>query len=503
MKKVVDITPDTSLLPKLGKSGYSIPQAIAELVDNSIDAIRSKDDPKGVVKLQITTNSIKVIDTGSGMTEEQLTNSMRLAKSNKIDKLGKFGLGLKTAALSLGSSFQIVTKSKEENELHQVVYNEHKWNSTAQNWTIEIESNLANGLEPFTELTITELKSKIPLATLDKISIDMGERYAPYIESGEIQIIINGKKCEVKEPIIHPETKRVIEIPITIENQHIGNIIGWVALLKEGSNKGNYGFTTYWRNRMITRFDKIAIGEHPTISRIIGELHLDFLEPTHNKREFLKESPEYQEAEARLKIDLKDILSDAKKKSDDDTLTPLLHEKVEKFREATLEVLNNSPEFKEFTSKMFTSSTFRDDGGQDKFPFIIEKRKSGEGTDNPENESQPYQGARAPNQSHNALRKGIKIKGKYFEFKHSFQHLGVKESIKQVIVDDTKHNIHVFTNMDFPAFAISKDQSYYAFVNIADSLAEIYCKEIPGNLVGEIRELILRKASEYIIEEKP
>ena len=36
--KKFDITPDLSLMPKLGQSGYSSPQAIAELVDNSIDA---------------------------------------------------------------------------------------------------------------------------------------------------------------------------------------------------------------------------------------------------------------------------------------------------------------------------------------------------------------------------------------------------------------------------------------------------------------------------------
>ena len=35
--KTIDITPDTSLMPKLGYAGYNPAQAIAELVDNSID----------------------------------------------------------------------------------------------------------------------------------------------------------------------------------------------------------------------------------------------------------------------------------------------------------------------------------------------------------------------------------------------------------------------------------------------------------------------------------
>jgi len=36
-KKIFDITPDITLMPKLGRSGYTSPQAVAELVDNSIE----------------------------------------------------------------------------------------------------------------------------------------------------------------------------------------------------------------------------------------------------------------------------------------------------------------------------------------------------------------------------------------------------------------------------------------------------------------------------------
>ena len=36
--EIIDVTPDPSLMPKLGQTGYNIPQAIAELIDNAIDA---------------------------------------------------------------------------------------------------------------------------------------------------------------------------------------------------------------------------------------------------------------------------------------------------------------------------------------------------------------------------------------------------------------------------------------------------------------------------------
>ena len=36
--KEINILPDRSLMPKIGQTGYSVSQAISELVDNSIDA---------------------------------------------------------------------------------------------------------------------------------------------------------------------------------------------------------------------------------------------------------------------------------------------------------------------------------------------------------------------------------------------------------------------------------------------------------------------------------
>lgn len=38
MSFIVNVTPDKSIYAKLGKSGYTVPQALAELIDNAIDA---------------------------------------------------------------------------------------------------------------------------------------------------------------------------------------------------------------------------------------------------------------------------------------------------------------------------------------------------------------------------------------------------------------------------------------------------------------------------------
>jgi hypothetical protein len=497
MKEIVNITPDTSLLPKLGKSGYSLPQAIAELVDNSIDAIDTN-QKVGEINVTIEKSFIKVYDNGSGMTKEELINSLRLAKSNKQNQLGRFGLGLKTAALSLGSYFDITTKSDKENHLYTVNFDEENWGKQ-NDWTISVDSTENNGKFSFTEIIIKSLKSKIPVNTIDKIKLDIGQRYAPYIQNGEINVYVNKQKCLPLQPVLLDETKRGIEIPVIWEGKKIGTITGWVALLKEGSNKGSYGFTTYWMNRMITTYDKIAIGEHPTISRIIGEIHLDFLEPTHNKREFITESSLYGYTVELLKEDLKDILKEAKKKASVDTITPQIQDSIQKYAEVTLEVLNSDNFFKEFTTKMSATQFKRTDAGNENSETSVEKReKDNIDVPNIPDEKKPFKDIRTPREVHKSLRKGITIKGKYFKFIHTFQNLGKEESMKIGSKNEETKTIEIFTNIDFPSYQITKDKAYYGFVNIADYIAELYCSEVEGSNYSEVRETILRKVGNYI-----
>ena len=93
----------SALIESLRAFGYSLPTAVADLVDNSITAAA------GNVWIDFEwhgRDSIIVIrDDGRGMTEEVLVEAMRLGsmgplESRRPDDLGRFGLGLKTASFS-------------------------------------------------------------------------------------------------------------------------------------------------------------------------------------------------------------------------------------------------------------------------------------------------------------------------------------------------------------------------------------------------------------------
>src|SRR3989344_8881433 len=94
----INITPDKSLFPKLGQTGYTVAEALSELIDNSIDAR----DKKVNIDIMIDKNKGVIIieDDGSGMDKSIASQSIILGNSSKKEgELGKFGIGLKTSCM--------------------------------------------------------------------------------------------------------------------------------------------------------------------------------------------------------------------------------------------------------------------------------------------------------------------------------------------------------------------------------------------------------------------
>ena len=116
----------------LGRIGYDPISAILDLVDNSVSAgatcveisVNQESDkqyegqrgrPKAILK------SIIITDNGCGMDENGLDNALTLGSSSEQyseNTLSKFGMGLKTAASSLGKKLEVI--SRAENDLDKV-----------------------------------------------------------------------------------------------------------------------------------------------------------------------------------------------------------------------------------------------------------------------------------------------------------------------------------------------------------------------------------------------
>ena len=118
-----DFTPDPiSLLESNRNLGYSIEEAISDLIDNSISAKATN------ISYEIHPNNgqpyFLLKDNGLGMSnaDNELVDSFRLGSKNPLEErdpsdLGRFGFGMKTASLSQARILTVITKKKGYNTL--------------------------------------------------------------------------------------------------------------------------------------------------------------------------------------------------------------------------------------------------------------------------------------------------------------------------------------------------------------------------------------------------
>lgn len=300
----VDITPDKSLIKKLGLTGYRTEQAISELIDNSIDARISGKVEKIDVRLDFDLGRITITDNGSGMDLAELKNALTIAKDTKKEgeKLGHFGLGMKSACSTLGKSFRIRTTRKNSDVVYSAEYDEEKWlNDKSLDWkNFEVEKSNDEDTWNGTIIIISNLNVPLYPNQITSFKKNFGIRYGPYLKSKQILLRINSRECTPVEPKIEKGTKKKIYIPLPGNNR----LIGWVGLLEKRSIKGDYGIHLYRKDRLIKAFDKFGIRQHPEIAKIIGELHLDHVPVNFHKTGFIEDSLEYKEAVNAFKNNL-------------------------------------------------------------------------------------------------------------------------------------------------------------------------------------------------------
>lgn len=170
--KTVSISPHAGkITDALSRIGYKIEEAIADLIDNSIDASASK----SLIRFVHDGSEIKqilIIDNGKGMNGDELLAAMQFgsARDRSPGDLGKFGLGLKTAAFSQGRSVTVISRKNG-------IVSACRWTTKtiAAGWKCEIlASNQAEKLlvkinRPF---TIDKTGTMIIIEELDHIATD-------------------------------------------------------------------------------------------------------------------------------------------------------------------------------------------------------------------------------------------------------------------------------------------------------------------------------------------
>ena len=115
MEKFEVIPGAKRLITSLRDMGYDFSTAVADLIDNSIEA--------GALRVDIligfygNDSCVRISDDGKGMTSEELKEAMRYGSEREYheDDLGKFGLGMKTASMSQCQCFSVASRTNSTN----------------------------------------------------------------------------------------------------------------------------------------------------------------------------------------------------------------------------------------------------------------------------------------------------------------------------------------------------------------------------------------------------
>lgn len=101
------------LIHSLRDMGYDFPAAVADVVDNSIEAKATR------VTIDVgfagDASWVRIADNGKGMTPNELREAMRYGSDRDYDleDLGRFGLGMKTASMSQCQRLTVASRSSE------------------------------------------------------------------------------------------------------------------------------------------------------------------------------------------------------------------------------------------------------------------------------------------------------------------------------------------------------------------------------------------------------
>ncbi|KAH3760375.1 structural maintenance of chromosomes flexible hinge domain-containing protein 1 [Pelomyxa schiedti] len=219
----VDTTPSTNILIKGGATDYSIAGAIAELVDNAIQAVTKSEDPKTIniviayghasdpvasPKIQ----AIRVHDTGNGMTYQELHNFLTLgetqadkpgsASDDHFGQISRYGEGAKKAAFFLGKTLCVKTKQKDLGVLFETRLSvRHLETSARQDWRALIsikETEHPDPLGPhYTLITVKHVSISLKREELSNVASTLVQIYFFYLHPEHLPCQTNHSACDI------------------------------------------------------------------------------------------------------------------------------------------------------------------------------------------------------------------------------------------------------------------------------------------------------------------
>lgn len=328
----IDITPDPSMMEDIGSASYTLYQAINELLANTFDA-RTKDTKGEPVPIRVDIDidagkSVQISDTACGMTKETLMKALTLGfKMDRIhgerSRKGMYGLGMKTAAASLGRVWEIWTRHKDSDKDFYARFDleefKTRWSRNQKDlWKIDLVTLERSSSSPLanrktgTVIRVTNVRDESP--DIGVVEGHVGHSYRVEIKHFNDSIYLNNRKIDVAEPSIVPGTKVELDFEVQVKGKKY-RVKGWWARLPKYQNDGTYGFDLYREGQLISsNLKEPFFSAHNTVSNLYATLELPFIKANYHKKGFDYGSEEWKALEAvMVEQEMPPILKEVRK----------------------------------------------------------------------------------------------------------------------------------------------------------------------------------------------
>ena len=219
------------LYDSLRSVGYSLAASIADLIDNSIAHKATSIEVQAIWRE--LKSYILIIDNGDGIPPSRLIQAMTMGDgrdaARKVNDLGRFGFGLKTASMAQCTCFTVITKTRDDTS-PRIMTSDRKVIEETGNWNLY--SQLPTDCElPSDALRIEESGTIIVWQDLDRIvrifgtgdeaknafydqfrevKSHLSRTFHRFLERNEITISVTGNKLTPSDPLLlaHKLTQR-------------------------------------------------------------------------------------------------------------------------------------------------------------------------------------------------------------------------------------------------------------------------------------------------------
>lgn len=287
----ITITPNAAkTIESLRHLTYTNVSALADIVDNSLDA-----DAQHVwLKLDTKNENpeITILDDGFGMDRETLREAIKLGSDTEKsgNDLGRFGMGLVTASISIARRLEVVSKTRG-GDLNKVVLDlDHI--VEINDWRAEFveptnaEKILFGDLESGTLVSlknVDKLQYKTPGWLIGRVTDEFSEIFRKYI-AASVAIIVNDAKLIPTDPLELSigSTEVMFDDDIDFKDSTVSvklvllENVGSDTAKERGYNIANQGVYVVRNNRQIAKAEEFGLfKKHNDFNRMRIEISYD------------------------------------------------------------------------------------------------------------------------------------------------------------------------------------------------------------------------------------